>query len=111
MSSVFLGMTTDQIHGALVDVDAEAKKKLDAILAETIEDAGKIAGEPVTKDNVYFVANQIALAAFKSFENWAAENFTVSPSKELAGAWVKGSFHHFAGATSIQKEIRQKLLH
>ena len=49
MSSVFLGMRTDQIHGALVDVDAEAKKKLDAILAETIEDAGKIAGEPVIK--------------------------------------------------------------
>jgi hypothetical protein len=45
------------------------KKKLEQILAETVEDARKIAREPVNKENLYFVANQIALAAFKSFEN------------------------------------------
>jgi hypothetical protein len=110
MSSVFLGMKTDQIHEVMQYVDSQAEEKLEETLTETVKNAKVKTSSPVDKSNVYLVANQIALAAYKSFENWAAQTFTASPSKELAEAWVKASFHHFGGAKSIQKKIRQELL-
>ncbi|HUD01445.1 MAG TPA: hypothetical protein VMR37_03905 [Rhabdochlamydiaceae bacterium] len=110
MSSIFLGMQPEQIRTILEDVDAQAEKKLEQTLAEALEKASKTKCLPGNSDNLYFVAGQIALAAFKDLENWAAQTFTATPSKELAMAWVNGSFHRFEGARSIQKEIRQILL-
>jgi len=109
MSSIFVGMSTDQMRGMMETVDSQVESKLESVMAEAIEKAKKTERFPRDPNDLYFIAGEIALTAFKNLEDWAAQTFTASPSKETAAAWVKASFYHFEGPKSIQQEIRQIL--
>ena len=109
MSSVFLGIKTDQLREIIEDVDAKAEEKVQQILNETLEKAIYAKRSYDNVDNLYFIANRMALAAYQSFQEWSAKTFTVSPAKELAIAWTNACYYRFSGAKSVQKAIREIL--
>jgi hypothetical protein len=109
MTSIFVGMQTDQIHKMIETVDSLAEVKLQEVLKETIETAKKTVGLKGHIGDPYNVAYEIAMAAFNGLEQWAAYTFTDSPFKETATAWVRGCSYRFDGPRSIQSEIRQIL--
>lgn len=110
MTAVFNGMNTNQIHEIIERVDTQAEKKLETILAATLETAKKTVLLKGHIADPYNDAYKISMDAYEEFKKWAEHTFTTSPLKETATAWVKGSSNRFDGPKSIQNEIRQILL-
>lgn len=108
MSTIFLGMRSDQVRHMFEEIDSQLESKLKEVITSTFE---KVTKDTTPRDSnyVYYDAHEIVLEAFQTLKNWADSRFTTSPEKEIAIAWVQGSFYRFEGPRSIQKEIRQIL--
>jgi hypothetical protein len=109
MTSIFNGMKTVQIREMMESVDAQAEEKLIEIMDAAIATARKTVLLSRHSADLYDEAYEISKTAYTEFEEWAAHTFTISPLKETANAWVKGSSYRFDGPKSIQNEIRQIL--
>lgn len=108
MGTVIYGMPSDLVRRNLEVIDDQLECEVGKVIQKTF-DAIRKEHKVVAEDKLYSEARLISERAYSELKSWAEEQFTTSPEKELATAWVNGCAHRFFGPKSIQKDIRQVL--